>query len=116
MEEERKQKENEIKDILKQQQKLLNEKENLINKLSKIQQKLAVLKSQQNNNKNVEVLDTKQNQISKPIQENKIMCQQDSNERDERLKSLPTVEQINQISDSFNPFKVFNFQNCLLLI
>ena len=58
----------------------------------------------------------KQNQISKPIQENKILCQQDSKERDDRLKSLPTVEQINQISDSFNPFKVFNFQNCSFLI
>ncbi len=107
MEEERKQKENEIKDILKQQQKLLNEKENLINKLTKIQQKLTVLKAQQNN-KNAETLASIQHKTTKSDQVN-ILINQDV--KNDCLKPLPTVEQINQISDSFNPFKVFYFSN-----
>ncbi len=121
LEEERKQKENEIKDILKQQQKLLNEKENLINKLSKIQLKLSILKAQQNNkNTNAEAIEPKTNQSSK-LDQVKISCQEDSKENNDRLSLLPPkVEQINQISDSFNPFKVFFFrklclQNILLI-
>jgi hypothetical protein len=46
LEEERQQKDTEIKEILKQQEHLLNEKETLLNKFSRVQQKLDGLKRQ----------------------------------------------------------------------
>lgn len=51
LEEERRQKDTEIKEILKQQENLLNDKETLLNKFSRVQQKLDELKRQAKKNK-----------------------------------------------------------------
>ena len=89
LEVERKQKDTEIKEILKQQESLLSDKETLLNKFSKVQQKLEHLKKRQTRKPNAD--DGSSNNSLLPPRPLKLS----------QHKAAHTHEQ----NDSFSPFK-----------
>jgi hypothetical protein len=104
LEVERREKEAEIKEILKQQETLLNEKEDILNKLSKTQQKILDIKKRQHHQDEAKV----DRLSSLPPRPHPHQNRQNSSPPKDKQPQLNVqgVDGKKPSNDTFNPFKV----------